>query len=75
MAGAAAAEPLSSPQRKMLANVECGRSPFASVFGSAAHGGASGTLASLLRRGLLKRSPRGRYEVTEAGRSALRGRP
>ena len=62
---------LSASQRKMLENVRSGRSPYAHVFGSAASGGASGTMMSIIRAGLLKRVV-SRYEITKKGIEALR---
>lgn len=60
---------LSAAQWRMLEDAASGDA-YARVRGSAAHGGAQGTRASLVRRDLLARN----MEVTAAGRAALDAR-
>lgn len=64
--------PLSSAQLRMLEDVVGGRSPYARIFGASAHGGATSTLDSLIRRGLVVQAKvGGSYTATEAGKAAL----
>lgn len=56
----------------MLEDVVGGRSPYARIFGASAHGGATSTLDSLIRRGLVVQAKvGGSYTATEAGKAAL----
>lgn len=61
---------LSQAQWRMLRGAAEG-DPFGHIRGAAAHGGADGTLRSLVRRGLLGLGFRG-YEITEVGRELLK---
>lgn len=58
--------PLSHAQLRMLRSVGRGGKPLDGVFGQAAHGGASGTIASLQRRNLLVFDGK-RWKLTRAG--------
>ena len=66
---------LSDAQLLMLLSVAAGRSYTAHLSGRSAHGGATGTLASLVRRGLVQPAGpanlRVAWELTEAGRRAI----
>lgn len=60
---------LSNAQRRMLDNINRGASPTAHCKTRSDHGGADGTLRSLVRRGLLTRE----HALTDAGRDAIAG--
>ncbi|MCC1496841.1 hypothetical protein [Alcanivorax sp. 1008] len=57
---------LSATQFAMLAKAAAGADLYAGIHGRSAHGGATGTLSSLQRRGLLCG-----IEITELGRKVL----
>lgn len=57
---------LSSSQMHMLRNLVAGRKATAGLTGKSAHGGATQTLVSLHRRGLMEN-----LEITEAGRAMV----
>lgn len=58
--------PLSYAQRRMLRGALEGN-PYAGIRGQSAHGGAFGTVTSLVRRGLLTRD----LKITQAGRAEI----
>ncbi len=58
---------LSQPQRKALDNLRCGRSISDHVKGRSQSGGFSGTVQSLISKGLITPD----HELTTAGRVAL----
>lgn len=74
-------ERLSRTQIRMLRNVRDGRRPWTGAWGMSERGGASGTIASLTRRGLLRFTHPGTepgtrclhcdVEMTPAGLEAL----
>jgi hypothetical protein len=69
------ARKLSEPQLRMLVGIETFGDPWHYVHGAAAHGGASGTLNSLKRGGLIvfdTRYAEGfEWHLTDAGRAEL----
>lgn len=63
-----------SAQFRMLEDIERCGDPWARIFGMSEHGGATRTIASLDRLGLIKRPlPRSRrWQLTDAGKAALK---
>jgi len=61
----------SEAQRRILENLVAGRPTLSHLEGRSQHGGASGTMGSLMRNGWITRNASSNWVITDAGCAAI----